>query len=75
MTWWHRHRKQGFLALLCKLDLLTLLFDSSLEPGTCNHVFVSSIAPRGVNSNLSLPTKDANIFKGDSVDYVPKARC
>jgi len=59
----NRWRKQNLAALLCRLDLIILLFDSFLGLSTYNHVSLSSISPRGVNSDLTLPARDMNMFK------------
>jgi len=69
----NRHRKQGFVELRSKLDLITLLFNSSLGSGIYNHVFLSSTSPRTVNGDLVLPARDTAIFETDSIDYSLKS--
>jgi hypothetical protein len=59
--------------LLFKLDLIAILFDSSLGSGIYSHVFLPSISPQGVNSDLIFPTKNTAIFEADSADYGPKS--
>jgi hypothetical protein len=63
------------VALFSKLDLVTLLVDSSFGSGIYTHVFLPTISPRGVNSDLILPTGNTGIFEGDSVDYGTKSIC
>jgi hypothetical protein len=63
------------MVLLFKLNLITLLSDSSLRSGIYNHVSLSSIPSREVSRGLILPSRKTGIFKGDSVDYGTKSIC
>ena len=63
----------GFVALFPKPDLIALLVDSSFGSGIYMHGVFSSMAYRGVNNDLVLPTRDTPIFKGRSADYGPKS--
>jgi len=63
----------GSVELLSRLDLITLIFDSSLGLGICKHVFLSSICPRMVNSDPISPMRKIAIFETDSIDYSLKS--
>jgi hypothetical protein len=64
---------RGFSVRLPWSSRLSLFFDSSFGSGIYNHVFLSSISPRGVNSDLILPTRNTAHFRVDSVDYGPES--
>jgi len=65
----NRYRKWSAVKLSSNFNLIPLLFDFSLGLGIYGHVFLSSISPRSVNSDLIFPTRNAEIFGVDSVDY------
>ena len=59
--------------MLSKLDLVPLLFDSSVGSGIYNQLFLSFVPSRAVSDDLIHPERNTTLFGVDSVDYAPKS--
>ncbi len=75
MTWCNPFGVRNLLRFFFNIDLVAILFDSSLETESYNHVSISPILIYNGLDALALHSDNHAISMGGSVDYGLKSIC